>query len=417
MNVFLRIYRSSAFLSVISVFDRLLPLILLPFLTQYLDTKDYGLLYTIMVVVAFMVPILTIGLETYQGKEYYKTEVHERKSLMGTYLVFQVGALVVLMLLSFPISLIAAWFGAEEIGFFVLALIFCVAVFQGLNKVLLGYFKISYSFTIVGINSVVKLVLEIGLTILLVKLISAGWESRIGAMLLTNIILVLIGVAILWKRHEVVFTFNKRVFLEWVKFGSPLIVHRLSGIVFNMSDRVLITLIIGASATGVYTVGYQLASVIGIVVTAINQGWSPWFYKFYNSGKFNQKLVNRYSVYIVTGVFLMFLVTTYFGPSLFGYLLDSDRFSGAFEFIAPIGLSYVFQAIYFLCVPFLMVENKTKTIGAISLISAIVNFVLNIILLKSVGPILAAYSTLISWFLQSLLIGLYVRKLIKTRKK
>ena len=45
------------------------------------------------------------------------------------------------------------------------------------------------------------------------------------------------------------------------------------------SDRIMLTHMVGASETAVYSLVYNIGSILIALYTAINGSWTPWFYK------------------------------------------------------------------------------------------------------------------------------------------
>ncbi|MEO9965625.1 MAG: oligosaccharide flippase family protein [Reichenbachiella sp.] len=406
----MKLFKSGLFFSAISVFESITPLVLLPFLTKYLSVSDYGYLYTIVVIINISTPFLLMGYPTFQSKEYYQSGVEFRKKVLGTYLYSQFYIAGFLGLISIPVYFIIGFFGLEDFQFIWLVLIFATSFLNAIFKSLKNYFRISFNTTVFGLGSFIKVFADIFLAMIFVYYISNSWTSKILASTVTTTFLVIFACLILYKQKSFQLVFNRQIFRNWVKFGFPLIFQRISQMVLNLSDRLLISMFLGTTATGIYTVGYQIGAAMQIFSLAVGQGWSPWFYKKYNSDQYDQKQVNKYIMGITLIAIAIYLLFITFGLKLLPLFVDLNKFQGIQQYVVIIGLSFVFYSIIACYTPFLMVANKTKQVAAITTIASVLNVLLNIAFLKTHGPIVAAYTTLICSVLQLVLILYFVKK-------
>jgi O-antigen/teichoic acid export membrane protein len=80
------------------------------------------------------------------------------------------------------------------------------------------------------------------------------------------------------------------------------------------SDKLMLSAMIGVSTNGIYSVGFMVGQVIGMLQNSFNQAWVPWVYKTLKSeseqGK--EQLVKYTYIYfigILLLVFLLWLIT------------------------------------------------------------------------------------------------------------
>src|SRR4051794_5498947 len=74
------------------IVPRVLAFLLLPVLTKYLTTSDYGISSYINTVVTFLYVFTTLSVNTYALRMYYKVKSHvEKKKLIGNIFLFLVG--------------------------------------------------------------------------------------------------------------------------------------------------------------------------------------------------------------------------------------------------------------------------------------------------------------------------------------
>lgn len=61
-----------------------------------------------------------------------------------------------------------------------------------------------------------------------------------------------------------------------LKYGVNVFPHSITGVLVSVFDRVLVTNFKGLSETGIYTIGFQVGSIMNLVVYSINLSWSPF---------------------------------------------------------------------------------------------------------------------------------------------
>lgn len=70
-----------------------------------------------------------------------------------------------------------------------------------------------------------------------------------------------------------------------LKFNLPLIPHYLAEYVLEQSDRIMIQKMCNRSELGVYSIAYNAAIVIKILVSSLNSTLIPWLYKSLENGR------------------------------------------------------------------------------------------------------------------------------------
>lgn len=68
---------------------------------------------------------------------------------------------------------------------------------------------------------------------------------------------------------------NKTIVTDAYKYSLPLLPHSVSSWFMSMMDRVLINNFLGSAKTGLYSVGYQFGSVVGITQAVLTKLFLP----------------------------------------------------------------------------------------------------------------------------------------------
>ncbi|MBQ8797322.1 MAG: oligosaccharide flippase family protein [Oscillospiraceae bacterium] len=177
-------------------------------------------------------------------------------------------------------------------------------------------------------------------------------------------------------------------------FNIPLIPYYLSQVVFNQSDRIMISHMTGTDKAAMYSVAYTLATILTFVLNAVNGSYVPWFYGKIkeNKGKENQPMANGISMLMA---FLLLAVIA-LAPEIIT-IMAGESYREAIWVVPPVAMSLLllFYAQLFINVEFYYEEKTMLVWGSIG--AAVLNVVLNWVLIPIFGFVAAGYTTLVSY--------------------
>lgn len=177
-------------------------------------------------------------------------------------------------------------------------------------------------------------------------------------------------------------------------FNLPLIPHFLSTVVFSQSDRIMIEKMFGATSMAIYSLAYSLGVVMSIVYTAITDSLVPWIYQRCQAGAYDR--IRRLGTIISILVALITLVPIAMAPELVA-IMGTAEYAPAMWGVPPVAMA---SYLSFLCTLFSSIEfyfEKNKFVMVASCLSAVLNVVLNLLLMPVFGYLAAAYTTVICY--------------------
>ena len=383
-----------------------LPFVLLPFLTTYLSQKDYGILSNFTGLTAFFIPVVTLNFVSAYSRQYYKKDVNI-ETYVSTGILFQTILSAATGLILFCIE----DFIYRHTGIPVLyvRLIAVYSLIFGVTEVLLTSWRLEDKVWHFGLFRIIRSLLEVLLTIFFVVSIDTGVDGRIIAFL-TSIFIGFIPVVIfLRKKKYLTFSFDSTHIDHILRYGVPLIPHAVAGTLLVYSDKMIITNEIGLDANGVYSVAFQVALIIGLIQNSFNQAWVPWFYKSLTNLTVNLKLKIVKITYIyylaLVGITLLLILGT---PVIF--MILGKEFAAGKELVSWIAVGFMFNGMYKMKVNYLFFKEKTVVIGLITIFAAILNIILNIILIEGYGLTGAAIATSITFLFQFIVVWVLAQK-------
>ena len=130
--------------------------------------------------------------------------------------------------------------------------------------------------------------------------------------------------------------FRKDMWRYAFSMNAPLIFYYLSQVIFNQSDRIMISQMVGLDKAAIYSVAYNLAIVLNFVVDAINNSYVPWLYEKIRDGK--ESANRKISILIAILIAFLLLGIIALAPELV-YILADAEYAEAKWLIPPIAMS------------------------------------------------------------------------------
>lgn len=203
--------------------------------------------------------------------------------------------------------------------------------------------------------------------------------------------------------------FDWKILKELLSMAVPLLPNLLIYWIFNSCDRVMISKILDTSAAGVYSVGAKLGSCSQLIYTAFAGGWQFFAFstmKEKNQVENNSKVFEYLAVIsMVLGIFMTSL--SYF---LFMLLFEGEYIQGyivaPYLFIAPL-LQMLEQVIGN---QFLVIKKVWPTVLILGS-GAVINILLNMILIPVINIEGAAIATMLGYLMSVCICSLALRKM------
>lgn len=188
--------------------------------------------------------------------------------------------------------------------------------------------------------------------------------------------------------------FDKRYWIYALKFNLPLIPYYLSQSIFNQSDKIMIERLVSLNKAGIYSLAYQASVIINFVINAINSSFVPWLYRKIKVKDFDS--TKKISNILVILISLMLVMIILFGPELI-MILGGKKYQEAIWIIPPVTSSLLFLFLSQLSINIMFYYEDNTSLIKGSILSAILNIVLNYICIPIFGYVAAGYTTLLAY--------------------
>ena len=387
------LFKASGIYSVTSILNASIPFLLLPILTRELTPEDYGIVAMAAILINIITPFIGMSAHGAAQRKYFETDSTHYARYIGNIFILLITSSVIFLLLFFVFN--SSISKLTEIPGKWLYVLLLVAISQFVSMILLTIWQCKTKPLLFGAFKIAQSLINFGLTILLVVYIKTGWEGRIVGQLVAALVGAAFCLAYMVKKKLICFEYNKGDIKDILKFSAPLIPHTLGGLVFAFTDRIFITNLVGIKETGVYTVAFQIGSVLGLITSSFNSAYIPWLFAKLKTDLYADKVKIVKFTYLYFAIILAAGLGSSFVLPWLTEKIAGESFKGAGVYVFWIVMGYVFNGMYLMVTGFVFYAKKTGMLSKVTLISAAINIPLTYILLKEFGTIGAAISTTI----------------------
>lgn len=384
------LFKSSFVYTLTRAINAAIPFLLMPVLTRYLKPEDYGVVAMFGVLLSFVAPFTGLSINGAIARQYYDRDEVDMPTYVTNCLFILISSTMIVGIifhfLAGPISKVASF--PEQWMWAVIV----VSAAQFINQINLVLWQVQVKPIPYGIFQVSQTVLNMGLSIWFVVGLGLAWQGRLQAQIIVTAAFALLGVFLLFKNGWIKLKINNAYLKNALKFGLPLLPHALSGTIKTVVDRVFITSMVSLSATGLYTVGYQIGSITGMLGDSFNQAYVPWLYERLKRDKYEEKVMIVKFTYVYFAIIIfMALGLGLFAPWLFSFYLG-PKFTGANAYVLWISLGFAFNGMYMMVVNYIFYAQKTYILAWVTFSTALISIILNYFFIKYWGAIGAAYT-------------------------
>ena len=389
MNQKKQLVKNTIIIAIGKLSTQIISYILLPLYTAKLSPSEYGTYDFICTVSLFLCPIITLLMEESMFRFLIDAvSKSEKKKIISQTIIYTfLGTLAFI-----PLAVIVLNLTSDYSAFLIFAFIVFVIsnIFIGLSNALArGLSKIklySLSNFILGIGTII-------LNIIFIVFLKAGAEGLLWANSIANIAtaLVIFYKLKLWK---FIGKYNKPLMKEMIRYSVPLVPNSISWNIINMSDRIILTQILGSAANGIYAMASKFPNIISVVYGYFYTAWkesAARITKEENQNKYYNSIYHDIKRLLFSVTLCLIAVMPFAFPVLINKTYDEAYIYIPLIMIATYysNLSSYFGGIF-------SAYKDTKIMGTTTIGAAILNLVIDLLLVKQIGIYAACISTLVA---------------------
>lgn len=390
MNRYKKLFSNSIVFSIGNLGSKMITFLMVPLYTRFLTTSQYGNSDVISTIVSLLTPILTLSIIEAVFRFALDENSDNGQVLTNGFLVSLASFIIFLFVLPF--------IGNISYGIYVVLLTYASALESTLQQFARGIGK-STLYAATGIIMTIATVLS---NILLIVVM--GWQLQ--GYLASIMIAQFAGMLFLiWRLKAWQYINLKNINLDLVKrmliYSIPLIPNMVSWWLSNSANKIFISVLLGATANGIYAVANKIPSLISVFYSIFTQAWQISAVEEFDSDDvgefFSTVLAATFSILSI-GVAGLTLFSKFFV-----LILSTHAYFEAWRIVPWLCLAVLFSSISSFLGTVYTSSMRTMALFTTTIVGAIVNVVSNLILIPLLGITGAGIGACISFFIVTIL--------------
>ncbi len=410
-----------------TVVSRLLNYFLTPFYLYFLKgAADYGVMSYFFSITAFVMVLLTFGMETTFFRFIHK---EKDKPVAGTAFIFHLIISVLFLLIgSIWYPEMASLLDRSDHNSYLLLVILILGV-DTLSTIPFALLRAEERPMRYGLIKTVNVLSNITFNLFfflgcpwLIKhgiadsFISAIYDPEwlVGYAFLAGLFSSLISLMMLFPQILTMrFEFDVALWKKMMLFAWPIAIGGLAYVTNELSDRLFLSYLlpkeIADAQLGIYAAVYKLAILMNIIIQGYRFGAEPFFFKMADQKDAKKQYAWMMKVLVIVLSFT-FLIIAQFVDLLKKPFLQKEEYFAGTEVVPILLLAILFSGIYYNLSVWYKVTDRTKFGAYFSIIGALVTVGINWYYIPVYGYIASAWATLACYFIMLVMSYLFSRK-------
>lgn len=400
------------------IVSKIIPLVMVPIVTRIMPNTDYfGISDMSNTLVSFGTAIAVMGVYDAMYRLFFEKEDEEfKKSICSTALIFTIiTSIIVFVIMLIFKEVIAQYFLSNKEYSYVVYLSAMATLVGATNSIISAPTRMQNKRKVFLVTNTVGPLLSYSISI---PLLLAGYY----------VIALPLAAVISGATMEIAFGFMNKKWFRLKLFDAsllkpllviaiPLLPNFLIYWLFSSCDKLMITNMIGIGASGIYSVGSKLGHASQLIYVAFAGGWQ---YFAFSTMKEENQVKSNSKVFEYLGV-ISFIVTCFicaWSHGIFKLLFKPEYLDG--YIVAPyLFLAPLLQMLFQVASNQFLVVKKTWPNMFILMSGALINLLINYLLIPVLGIEGASIATLIGYIVSDVvcIIVLYHMKLMIISKK
>lgn len=381
---------------------------LLPLYTEYLSPDQLGIADSITNLMALIFPILVLSFDSAFSAFYFEEKTNEH--------VNKVFSTVFIFLLFSSILLIIPTIFARQISILMFDVdSYAISIGISMLSIALNMWFLPFSLhirmqnrmTTFSIVSFLASLIMILLNILFVVCFSLGYFSLILSNFIVHAVQLILFVA-LSKIRVSYKLFDKQLFLRMLKFALPLVPMVVSGWLLSVSDRYIILYYLGDFDVGIYGIAARFQNVLTVITSAVYTAYSTFAFSSQEDKNANKNYSFVLDIVSIT-LLIITIIVSFISKEIISVFVANEYFE-SYKMIGPLLLGQVCYAANTIMGYGFSYVKKSSYYLVPSFTGAIVNVILNFLLIPKYGAYAATITTFIGYLIMMLMTYILVKK-------
>ena len=392
MNRAKYLIKNTAILLISKFSSKILVFFLLPLYTSVLTTEEYGISDLITTTVHILFIFLTLYI-SHGIIRFTMNKASDADEMLSIGIGVTIISTVVVGIGSF-VAFIANLLPSMNpyYGYLV-----ATYVFYCLGTVLTAFSKGREKIRLIGIAGVVSTAVRIATNILLLVVFPLGIRGYLLSAVLSNAAQCVVYAAGGLLKGTKLKKPNKGDVLKLIKYSAPIAGEEVGWLICTSSDKYIVSWMLDTSAVGLISAAHRLTAVLTAFTSVFIQAWTLSAIKeSENADKsaYYTRMFNCYNAFAITAGAILILSAKVIGAFLF-----RGEFHGAWIYTPIYLTALVINTMSSFSGSIIAAGTDTKPLFISTTAGAVLNLVLDVILIKFIGLYGAGIATALSFLL------------------
>ncbi len=417
-NQLKRLGAETAIYGISTVIGRFLNFLLIPFYTNVLAPGDYGIIAYVYSLIAFANVIYSYGLESAYFKYSATLEIGTREqnfttpfiSLFTTSVFFSIFISVFAVPIGDALAVPGSFGSILYWSAGILAL-------DGITIIPFASLRMEHKAKQFALIKFLSILINVVLNLLLLLVFRMGVTGVFISGFIASASSLIMLLPTIFRHFSP--GFNAPLWKELLRFGLPYIPSGLAAMAIQVIDRPILRALTDDATVGIYQANYRLGIFMMLIVSMYEYAWRPFYFSTAKDPNAKQ-IFARVLTYLILLMGFVFLALTFFIDdiakfSLFGRHIIGPGYWGGLGIVPIVLLGYLFLGISTNFSAGIYIEKKTYYTPFITIAGALVNIIVNFLLIPQYGMYGAAWATLAAYAVMALVTYLIVRTIYPVR--
>jgi O-antigen/teichoic acid export membrane protein len=382
-----------------TIINNAIPFLVLPILTRYLDPEEYANIALFSFYLALSNALTGISIPAVISKNFFDKEKSYIAQIIGNSIVVVFAfSLITLLIILIFYPFLSKYLELDLLWMLLIPIASFSWIVFSMGLTVLRNSKKVLVFTK---HQVGNTLINFAFSVFFIVVLLWGWQGRVLGMIISFMVSAIIMFVYLKVNNYVTFSFSKNIVRKILDIALPMIPNSFQSVVISQVGIFFIQFYFTKEILGLYSIAFQLAVMIQILITTLNLSWQPFFYEQLSKPeKLNHIYLTRMFCLLIGVVIIGALFINVFA-GLILRIMTTPEYYNAKEFVPWFSLGFIFYGLYALLMPILIKFEKQNYISLVSFSNMFVMIGLNVWFADLFGYIGIAYAYCLTYLVMS----------------
>lgn len=373
---------------------------------RYLGPSNYGLINYAASIAAFAMPLMKLGFDAILVYELVKSPEKEGE-IMGTSMALNMLSGIVCMIGVTAVATVMNFGEAETI---IVCALYSLSIAFAAVEMIQYWFQYKLQSKYSSVTMLVSYIIVSAYKIyLLATQKSVYWFAVSHSIEFGVIGIVLVAIYVKKSGHR--FRFSLARAKSMLARSKHYILAALMVVIIQNTDHIMLTMMQGKTENGLYSAAITCATIFQFVYIAIADSFRPMILskKKENGAEYQNSISRLYGLTLYTAIAQC--IAFFALAELIIYILYGSDYANAVPVLRALVFYFVFSVMGVVRNVWILAEEKQKYLWVINLSGALLNVVLNAVMIPFWGAIGAAVASLITQFFANFVLGFIMKPL------